>query len=232
MQRCVVDNRVFLLGLDALYREAMKHHERTELLACARATAAALRIGPADVPVEGYYAEDAQLTEYFRLMRALQATDRGRIPEVASLPSFTRLKEVTGSPIFGVPELEGGLLPRSRDSLSQALVDPRPERPTPVLTATAAAAARSSDDFSLVGLAARAQDAVVLCALRESIVTYVYRVALGRGHPPPPRFVWAVDPDLAEPAQRFVRAFNTLFEEELPAAIPDNAKRYWDAYSS
>jgi hypothetical protein len=232
MERCVVDNRVFLLGLDALYREAMKHHERTELLACARATAAALRIGPADVPVEGYYAEEAPLTEYFRLMCALQATEHGRIPEVANLPSFLRLKEVTESSIFGVPEVEGGLLPRSRDSLSQALVDTRPEWTIPVLTAAAAAAARSSDDSSLVGLAARAQDSVVLCALRESIVIYVYRVALGRVHPPPPRFVWAVDPDLAEPAQRFIHAFNTLFEEELPAAIPDNTKRYWDAYSS
>lgn len=232
MERRVVDNRVFLLGLDALYRKAMKHHERTELLACARATSAALRIAPADVPVEGYYAEEALLTEYFRLMRALQAAEHRRIPEVANLPSFLRLKEVTGSSIFGVPEVEGGLLPRSRDSLSQALVDTRPEWTIAVLTAAAAAAARSSDDCSLVGLAARTQDSVVLCALRESIVTYVYRVALGRGHPPPPQFVWAVDPDLAEPAQRFIQAFNSLFEEALPAANPDNTKRYWDAYSS
>ena len=32
----VVDNRVFLLGLDWLYRSAMQEHERTELRECAR----------------------------------------------------------------------------------------------------------------------------------------------------------------------------------------------------
>lgn len=226
----VVVNRVFLLGLDALYREAMKRHERTELLACAKATAAALRIGPADVPVEGYYAEEAPLTEYFRLMRALQATDRGRVPEVVNLPSFLRLKEVTESSIFGVPEVEGGLLRQSRDSLSQALLDTRPQWTIPVLTAAAAVAARSSGDCSLVGLAARAQDSVALCALRESIVVHVLRIPLGIGPTSPPKFVWAVDPDLIEPAERLIQTFNTLFEERLPAAIPDNAELYCNAY--
>ena len=32
----IVDNRVFLLGLDELYRETMKTHERNELLRCAK----------------------------------------------------------------------------------------------------------------------------------------------------------------------------------------------------
>ena len=141
MEPRVVDNRVFLLGLDVRYREAMKWREGTELLACARATAA-----------------------------------------------------------------------------SQALLDTRPRWTIPVLTAAAAVAARSSDDCSLVGLAARAQDSVVLCALRESTVLYVVTVFMGRGPTSPPKFVWAVDPDLVEPAGRFIQTFNTLFEERLPAA--------------
>jgi hypothetical protein len=62
----IVDNRVFLLGLDNHYRELMKDHEREELLLCARRVAAALQVKPADVPVEGYYAEHPKLTEYFR----------------------------------------------------------------------------------------------------------------------------------------------------------------------
>jgi hypothetical protein len=32
--------------------------------------------GPPDVPVEGYYSTDRDLTEYFRLMRALQKSLR------------------------------------------------------------------------------------------------------------------------------------------------------------
>jgi len=53
----VVDNRVFLLGLDQLYRERVKRHESTELLTCARAVAARLNVAPAAVPIEGYYTE-------------------------------------------------------------------------------------------------------------------------------------------------------------------------------
>ena len=49
----------------------MKRHERQELLMCARRVASALHVRHADVPVEGYDAEDAHLTECFNLMRAL-----------------------------------------------------------------------------------------------------------------------------------------------------------------
>ncbi len=74
----VVDNRVFLLGLDALYRAAVKPHERGELRDAARCVAHDLGVGPADVPVEGYYAEDPQLAEYFGLIRALQGVPEER----------------------------------------------------------------------------------------------------------------------------------------------------------
>ncbi|HEY1379288.1 MAG TPA: hypothetical protein VGF55_20970 [Gemmataceae bacterium] len=39
-ERRVVNNRVFLLGLDDLYRGAMKRHERDKLLRCSAETAA------------------------------------------------------------------------------------------------------------------------------------------------------------------------------------------------
>lgn len=97
----VVDNRTFLLGLDELYREAMKVHERGELLHCARRVAATLEVAPAVVPIEGYYTEDQQLTEYFRLMRALQVISDKRTSEVASLPEFQRLLDVTSAPLYG-----------------------------------------------------------------------------------------------------------------------------------
>jgi hypothetical protein len=97
--RRVVTNRVFLLGLDELYREAMKRHERDELLRCARETASSLSVAAADVPIEGYYSEDERLTEYFRLVRSLQQVPKGRESEVAGLTGFKRLKQVTESPI-------------------------------------------------------------------------------------------------------------------------------------
>jgi len=228
MERCVVNNRVFLLGLDALYRKAMKRHERVELLICARKVAGALRIRPVDVPVEGYYADDEYLAEYFRLLRALQDVDGSRTHEVASLPAFLRLREVVGAPLFGIARDEGGLLPVGADSLTQALIETRPGWTIPTLTDAAAATARVIDDCSLVGLAARAEDPVVLAALRESVVLYAQMAWIGMDADKV--FVWNVDPDLAEAAQRFIATFNALFNEHVPPADPTQAETYWEAH--
>ncbi len=154
-ERRVVDNRVLLLGLDKLYRDAMKQHERGELLMCARRVADALHARPADVPVEGYYAEDQQLTEYFRLVRALQEIGEGLASVVSSLPEFQRLRSITSAPLYGRPQHSGKLLPTECDALSQALLDTFPGWTVKRLTAAAYARARETDDVSLVGLAAR-----------------------------------------------------------------------------
>jgi hypothetical protein len=211
----VVDNRVFLFGLDGLYRSAMKKHERGELLASARHVAAVLNLPPADVPIEGYYTEDVDLTTYFRLMRALQGVPLTRASEVESLPQFRRLLGVTSSPIFG-PPVRKYLLPKGHDPLSAALAaEKRVDTWTvPLLTAATARIARETDDYSLVGLAARAEDPVVLTALRESVVLYAEAVDLASGMRP--TFVWRVDPDLCKAARRFVDTFNGLFGRELP----------------
>jgi hypothetical protein len=225
-ERCIVDNRVLLLGLDQLYREAMQPHERGELLSCARTVAEILSIMPAPVPAEGYYAEDPHLTEYFSLMRALQETAENRTAEVAALPEFRRLLQVSSAPLYGRPVQREKLLPVGRDALSEAL---RATVPWTVerLTTTACAAAREADDISLVGLAARVQDSVVLAALRESVVLYGEMVV---GALPPTReFLWQVDDELAKGARRFVDTFNALFDDDLPAPIGDYAAVYWAA---
>src|ERR1044071_846911 len=171
-ERRIVDNRTFLLGLDKLYRDAMKWQERGELLRCARHVAAVLQVAPAAVPVEGYYTEDQQLTDYFLFMRALQNVSEERTPAVAELPEFKRLRDVTSAPLYGKPIWSGKLLPAGRDALSQALFETKPDWSVHRLTETACRAAEKMDDYSLVGLAARTQDALVLAATRESVVLY------------------------------------------------------------
>jgi hypothetical protein len=221
----VVDDRAFLLGLDELYREAMKKHERGELLACAQRVANKLKSPMEDVPVEGYYTEHPDLGTYFRLMRTLQAQPIERSSEVESLPQFQRLLAVTSSPIFGRPIREN-LLPTGRDPLSAALraAPSSREWTVPSLMAAASVLVKERDDYSLVGLACRAQDPVVVAALRESVVLYAEtitdRAAAG------PRYVWRVDPELAAAAQRFINAFNELFGKELPPATAAYAHIY------
>jgi hypothetical protein len=229
-ERRVVDNRVFLLGLDKLYRDAMKRHEGGELLMCARRVAEALRVAPADVPIEGYYAEDERLTEYFRLVRALQEVLEGERSSVDSLSEFQRLLDVTSAPLYGRPQYKGKLLPTGRDALSQALYDTFPNWTVASLTAAAYNRALEFDEISLVGLAARIKDAVVLTAVRESVVLYAEVVAGAAFNSPRPKYVWEVDKDLARQARRFIDTFNTLFGERLPPPDPSQAELYWHAY--
>jgi hypothetical protein len=225
----IVDNRTFLLGLDKLYRDCMKRHESNELLGCARQVASVLQVMPASVPVEGYYTEDRRLTEYFLLMRALQKVGVERTSEVDALPEFQRLLAITSAPLYGKPLWDRYLLPGGLDALSQALFKTKPDWSLQQLLEVAYNAALEMDDYSLVGLAARIRDGVVLAALRESVVLYAAVMVGSALMAEPPRYIWNVDRELAEQARRFINAFNSLFGEELPPPDPAQAAHYWHA---
>ena len=223
-----VDNRVFLLGLDELYRAAMKRHERGELLDCAKKVCSGLSVAPASVPVEGYYSEDDGLTEYFLRMRALQAQPSTRVTEVEDLDAYRRLQEVTSSRLYGSTVVGDGLLPAGVDPLSEAMKATIPDWSIEVLVSRAFDIASAGDDYSLVGLAALARDPLVLTALRETAV--LYAVAFGAGLPPKdPEYVWNVDDEITSRAKKFVATFNELFEEALPEPSVQNAKSFFDA---
>ena len=180
---------------------------------------------------EGYYAEDEDLTNYFRLMRALQDVPLEYAVKVEESPQFHRLLAVTSSAIFG-PPVRKFLLPKGGDPLSAALDEAALnglEWTLPELTAAAAKIARKTGDYSLVGLAARAEDPVVLAALRESVVLYAEMMVFGMepGRRPMYRYVWRVDPELAKAAEGFVDGFNTLFGRELPPPTKKYARAFW-----
>lgn len=229
-QTRIVDNRVFLLGLDQLYHERMKLHESEELLRAARSVCRALSVEPYGGPVEGYYAESDALAEYFRRMRALRDVPERERPRVQQLPEFRRLLEVCGAPLYGEPLLDGRLLPKGSDPLSQALEDAFPDWTIDGLVSASFDRVSSTDDFSLVGLAALAKDAVVLAALRESAVLYAHWVLGAAAAPVTFVYEWAVDPMVAERAERFIATFNDLFHETLPPAISELAELFWNAF--
>lgn len=225
----IVDNRTFLLGLDHLYRERMKHHERGELRRCAGLVTNALRLKPARVPVEGYYAEDSHLAQYFRQVRALQQAPESDAAIVADMPEFQRLKQVMSSALYGSPVFAGRLLPAGSDPVSRALDGLGLQWTVPTVTAAASRIARASDDCSLVALAALAEDPVVLAAMRESVALYA-AVGIGAaGGIRPVEYVWMVDPELERRAQRCVAAYNELFDDTLPHPGPGQAERFWRA---
>ena len=194
VERRVVNNYVFLLGLDNFYRNAIKVHERGELLDCALKVASALEVLPANGPVEGYYAEDEKLTEYFQNIRALQQVDENRTTEVAPLPEFRRLLDVVSSPIYGRPQQYNRLLPVGRDAFSQALIKTEDHWSVENLISAAFTSAHDQDDYSLVGLAARVKNPIVLTALRESVVLYAEEICIEEiGEDPLFEYIWEVD---------------------------------------
>ncbi len=232
----IVDNRVFLLGLDELYRTSMKQFEVWSLLPCARELAQTLQIQQADVPVEGYYADSPDLTEYFRLMRSLQQVREDKETCVKDAAAFQLLWEVTSSPIYGRPQRKGKLFPVGRDPLTQALYDLIPNWNVPKLIDAAYEAALKDDDFSLVGLAARAKDDVVLAALRESVVLYAEVASFAIHEEPTFAYEWRVDEALAAAANRFIETFNALVSRlskslRLPAAESASAANFFKAYT-
>lgn len=119
------------------------------------------------------------------------------------------------------------LLPTSRDPLGQALKDNIPHWDVATLVPAAHAIAPAWNDCSLVGLAARVQDAMVLAATRES----VYAEVMALGVSGTPRCEWCVDDALAEAANRFIETFNRFVPHGLPAACADNAEAFYEAYA-
>lgn len=229
----IVDDRVLLLGLDQMYRERMKRHESTELLACARAVATTLDVSPRDVPLESYYGQSKRLAEYFRLMRGLQAVDRNHRDRVSDMREFKRLLSVMSAPIYGRSVKGHGLFPTGRDPLVQALEDASVHADESQWTLgnfveRAHRVAVETQDFSLVGLAAVARDAVVLAALRESVALYGAVAAMSM-EPPARLYVWRVDEELARRATLFVTAFNELFDEDLPEPVAENGDLFFEA---
>jgi hypothetical protein len=216
----IIDDRTLLLGIDKHYRDAMKLFEATTMLPCASALAHRLGIAPKDVPIEGYYGESARLRDYLRLMRALQEVTEGACAEARGSPELERLRDMAQSPIFGRPEHvrngETMMLAAGRDPLSQAMHDiDAADWGIASLLAGARDACLAHDDFSLVGLAARASDAIAMAATRESVVLYAEKLLLigDDGDEDPPQYVWRVDAELARHCNRFIDAFNALVGE-------------------
>ena len=234
--RHIVDNRVMLLTLDDFYRERMKYHETKELLKIAKRVANELNIKPANVPIEGYYSETPQLTQYFRLMRALQTASDKLRPKAQKITGFSRLQEVMKSGLFGEPGDSEQLLPTGEDPFTEVMSETDAYTFTvESLTNAAYKATLANSSFSLRSLAALSRDAVVLAALGETIVLYVKRKAAPKksARKPPPvkhEYIWDVDQELEERAQKFVLTFNKLFKDKIPKPCVDNVKKYWSGF--
>lgn len=224
-----VNNRCLVLGLDYLYREAMKVFEVEKLLPASKALIQQLDIEVIDVPIEGYYTESLQLTDYFRNVRTLQQVSPERKPEFIDSDAYNLLYEVTSSPTFGIAQ-ESGFLPQTKDSLYFALDSISPEDwNVKTITDKAYRISKELADISLVGIAAFTKDAVVLTALRESVVLYASVVMGAAVEPPSYKYFWNVEPELEQKANRFIATFNKLTDSNILQVTAENAEYFYNA---
>jgi hypothetical protein len=233
----IVNNRILILGIDEIYRKYMKEFESVFLLPQVEVIAAKLNVHEADVPIEGYYGEHETLTRYFKLIRALQEVAESSEILVHDLPEFHKIWEVTNSPIFGKPIRKGKLLPQGRDPLSQALEDTKDMGwKAQKIIGRAYEVVMGMDDISLVGLTVRLKDPIVITALRESVILYAEKLELGYYQEPKIKYLWKVDNEFAQVANRLIEEFNKLLPKDsyisngIPKAEPQNANRFYSSF--
>lgn len=225
-----INNRNLILALDYLYRENMKFFEVKKLLPAATKLVELLSLSVADVPVEGYYVENEDLTEYFLKVKTLQNCKNGEERRVENEDSYKILSKTLSSEIFGYGQ-KSGFFPQRLDSLYYALMD-IPVDNWKVLTLTEAAYKFSdkNNDISLVGIAASLRDSVVLTALRESVALYGAVVAGCAMEQPTIRYKWNVDPELENKVNQFIDKFNLLTGSSVKNAKSDNVEYFYEAF--
>lgn len=233
----IIDNRVLLLGLDSMYRDYMKEFESAFLLPQVEIIATKLGVSEADVPIEGYYGERGSLTRYFKLMRALQRVEESAKPFIDEMIEFQNIWRVTSSPIFGISQNKGYLLPQGRDPLSEALLDTKESGwEAKIILEQAYEMVMDGNDISMVGLAVRLKDPITITALRESVILYAEILEMGYYVGPKIEFVWRVDDEFAKTANHFIEEFNSLLPKDsylsggIRRAEPQNANRFYYAY--
>jgi hypothetical protein len=220
----VVDDRTFVIGLCELYRQHMKDYEVASLLPLAETACQSLKLPPASVPIEGYYAESDQLKRYFQLIRALQQTEMREMVPGTGLEAVQRLREVFSAPAMGRVEASDKILPRTHNPFGEAL-RVRAHWTIDSLSAQARQLVRD-DDAGLVAVAATTGDPVALCAARESMALMadlVYAEA------EVPHFTWAVSETVARIARRFVAALTEATSIVLPQPEAVSAHLYGQA---
>ena len=227
-----VENRSLVLALDKLYRDRMKVFEIERLLPASQTLVKQLSLSVVDVPIEGYYIESKELTEYFLNIRTLQEQDIVEKQKVIHLESYNLLYEVMSSEIYGL-QGQNKFFPQRFDSLYFALDTTHPsDWKVKKLTEKAHNFSIEKNDISLVGIAAFIKDSVVLTALRESVVLYG-AIAAASGFmmdTPIYKYVWDVEKELENKVNQFIKSFNALTSSKILKACSATAEYFYEAY--
>jgi len=226
----IIGDREVILGLDYLYRNSMKMHERKTLLPCADTLVKKLSIPIEDVPIEGYYSETPELTYYFKLIKSLQNVNIVRRSEISDMKEYQKLLEVFGSPIYGESNFENSIFPHAVDPISTSLKKFSPAWWKAVsIINEAYENIKDSNNFSLTGIGILTKDPVVITALRESAVLFL---SVERASPETPKYqyIWSVSSNIENLINMFIYEFNKFIPYKILYANKNNSEYFYNAY--
>jgi hypothetical protein len=207
----VIDDCRFVIALTEFFRDRFRIYETDTLLPLARDVAKRLGIRPLDVPVEGYYAETEELSEYFRLVRGFQQEkiERCSVPQ-----SLRELRAVFLSGFMGrvCSEDNQSLLPRLSNALNAAL-----ERVSRWNVVTVTRSSKESvlrEDEDLIAVAAATGHPVPLCNARETMV--LATALISEQEDDYPKTIWRVSSQVESLGAAFVRKLAAVTDIRLP----------------
>jgi len=229
-----VDDLVFFQIVDKQIRDAMQEVE-TEMLPTAKQALTDTKIPLREFPIEGYYGNKPELTEYFNHLKSLQTKYSETITD-----SVQRLHDFYSHEAFGLQQAVITAINQENvwNPMSPpAVISPRVDPLTIAISYTLPAATSSSDVYrdltianisrwlegvepgkGLVGLGAVVDriatkktgvyDPIATTLARETtVLSAATMMSIG----PPPGYL--VSPEVEEQGNKVIDAYNSLFEE-------------------
>ena len=245
-----MDERTLLQGLIVMFQRALSASIKRELYGCAQRLANKLNLKPVRScgVIPDFCKGDAILSRYFQIVEELRHVCWRK--RVQAMPDFQRIEAVMASPLFGLRTSRSDSLTmacrrcgplgfahkqqlgRPQDALDRAVIaigrDTLAQSPGTAatcsiteLTTSAQSIAVEADDVSLVGLAARIGDPMLMILARAQPRAGHLLDDSGE------EFDWQVDAAFAASAAEFVDTANQLLGADLPAPTADHASAYF-----
>ena len=236
----VVNDFVLILSLDSFYRDCMKKYEAEDLLPLVKNIFEELKISPGEFPVEGYYYETDELKSYFNHVKTLQTLEQESIKckeKIYNMSGYKKLTELFCSGLYGIYEYEGFLLPAVRDPIYyslKSLQQPEKWNAENILN-EAYTIIKDTEDTTIVGLGILLKNPVIVTALKESVVLYNDILPTGElDHRIKYiyKYIWNVSKEIENLANKIIEIFNGICPYRIPIAVAENAKKYYNNFSS
>jgi len=236
IKELIVNDFEFIIGLDSFYREKMKKYEVKILLPLIKEIFQNIDIQKKNFPIEGYYYENEDLTEYFNYVKTLKTLNNDYKPKIENMQGYKKLLNILCSGLYGNYYFNESILPITKDPIYRTLENLSFDNwKSEKIIKTAFSIIKEENDFSIISLGIIKKDPIILTALRESVALYS---DIFVGSAPnltvkyEYKYIWNVSNEIQNKANNIIEIFNGICPYKIPIAEEKNVKKYYDEYVS